>query len=96
MKLALATVLAAFFAWPVDAAPHCASYAAVTDILTSKYSETRRIGGLSKFGDLFEFWASDKTGSWSVVKKRPDGLSCIVDEGQMYREIPTTPEGEEM
>ncbi len=96
MKLALTTVLAAFFAWPVDAAPNCASYATVTDILISKYSETPHFGGLSKFGDLFEFWANDATGSWSVIKKRPDGLSCIVDEGQMFQQLPTPQEGEEM
>jgi hypothetical protein len=45
---------------------------------------------------MVEIWTSDKTGSFSILVTRPDGISCLVSAGNHWtvvEEIPEAPEG---
>ncbi|MDJ0631080.1 MAG: hypothetical protein QNJ44_22675 [Rhodobacter sp.] len=38
-------------------------------------------GGLRSQVQLFEIWASEATGTWTVLLTRPDGTSCVMATG---------------
>jgi len=35
-----------------------------------------------------EFWASEKSGTWSVVTVMPNGMSCLTSAGQDFQPLP--------
>ena len=66
----------------VALAAECFPRGQVTSELDRGYSETRRGIGLSGETMIFEVWASDATGSWTILKTTPDGLTCVVAVGE--------------
>ena len=40
--------------------------------------------GLSRGGQVLEIWTSSKTGSWTVVLTRSDGIACIMSYGESW------------
>ncbi len=38
--------------------------------------------GLSDKGQIYEVWASDQTGTWTIVLSDSSGLSCILSYGR--------------
>jgi len=54
------------------------------DALASKYGETRHGAGLTENGAIIEVFASDLTGSWTIIITPTPGKSCIVATGQSY------------
>ncbi len=68
---------------PVHAA-NCAKREMVVERLQSKYSESLAGGGLQASKDtqtLVEVWASEKTGTFTVILTTPEGLACVVATG---------------
>ena len=55
--------------------------------LQKTYGETRESVGLNGTTALFEVWTSEKTGSWTILMTRPDGLSCIVAAGENWQSV---------
>lgn len=95
MKLAvITTALAVLWAFPAGASISCASPEKMRAILTEKHGERQYIGGLSGFGDVLEFWGDESDGSWTVVKRRPDGMACIVDHGKNFFLLGSPAEGD--
>lgn len=80
---AAALILAAALATPTvaGAAGNCASRAEIVGALAAKYGESRRAAGLETAANLVEVWASDATGSWTILVTRPDGIACIAASG---------------
>jgi hypothetical protein len=54
--------------------------------LERKYGETRRGAGLQNRGAVTEIFASEKTGTWTIIVTRPDGTSCAVAAGEAWLE----------
>lgn len=66
--------------------PKCAPRQVVVEAL-AKHHETTVAGGISAQGALIEIFASPK-GGWSLVLTRPDGVSCMIDVGENWEQIP--------
>ncbi|ALF02069.1 MULTISPECIES: hypothetical protein [Salipiger] len=61
--------------------------------LTKGYGEAPRAMGLTKGGALMEMFASDDSGTWSIVVTLPSGLTCLLDAGSHFQPIAAPPEG---
>ncbi len=105
MKRALmpALVLATFAGIALPAAPAGAQMAQVqmvcgkrADIirqLTDKYGETRRSMGLAEGRGVVELYASEETGSWTILITSPQGTACMMAAGQSFQIEPVTAAG---
>lgn len=83
---------------PPAFAKNCALRAEVVDRLQSKYSESLTVGGLQgakNVQTMVEVWASEKTGTFTVILTNPQGVSCVVATGTDFfkREAPVIPDG---
>ncbi len=73
---------------PLDAQAQmaCGTRDSVVAKLGDKYGEVRRGGGLAGPTAIFEIWASDVTGSWTILKTTPNGLTCIIAVGDAWQD----------
>ena len=83
---------------PPAYASNCALRTDVVDRLQSKYSESLTAGGLQGTNNvqtMVEVWASEKTGTFTVILTNPQGISCVVATGTDFfkREAPIIPDG---
>jgi len=98
-RLAVAATLAA--ATPVAEAETrraCAERTAVVSRLAEKYGETLQSMGLHRNNGVVEVYASDETGTWTILVTRPDGTACLLAAGQMWEAdaTPLTPPGKDV
>jgi hypothetical protein len=59
-----------------------------TDIvrqLDEKYGETRRSMGLAGGRGVVELYASDETGSWTILLTTPQGNACMMASGEAFQ-----------
>lgn len=78
----LAAVALTLLTLPAQAAgPACASRGALVERLSSQFGETRRGIGLGTQGRIVEIFASEATGSWTIVVTLPDGRACLMASG---------------
>ncbi|MEO9822008.1 MAG: hypothetical protein ABJQ34_06930 [Paracoccaceae bacterium] len=73
----------------VHAQSNCAPRELITERLQSKFSERLTGGGLQNANQMLEIWTSDRTGSFTVIVSRADGISCIVASGHNWDTIVT-------
>lgn len=83
---------------PPAFANNCALRSVVVDKLQSKYSEALTAGGLQGKKDvqtMVEVWASEQTGTFTVILTTPQGISCVVATGTDFfkHETPFLPDG---
>ncbi len=64
----------------------CGTRDSVVAKLGDKYGEVRRGGGLAGPTAIFEIWASEATGSWTILKITPNGLTCIIAVGDAWQD----------
>ena len=64
----------------------CGTRDSVVAKLGDKYGEVRRGGGLAGSTAIFEIWASEATGSWTILKTTPDGLTCVMAVGDGWHD----------
>lgn len=65
-------------------AANCANRDLVVERLQSKYDESLTAGGLQSSQSaqaLVEVWASEETGTFTVMLTSPNGLTCVVATG---------------
>jgi hypothetical protein len=62
---------------------NCAPREAALQQLSQKWGETRRSVMLAN-GRVFEVYAADESGTWTILATMPDGLSCVVASGVAY------------
>jgi hypothetical protein len=80
----LILVLASLIGGPLAAqTPNCAPREALITKLTN-VGEAQAAIGLDTKGSLLEIWASDATGTWTVVMSFSTGVSCIMTHGQNW------------
>ena len=71
----------------------CAPRAQILDMVERRQSETRRAIGLTSTQAVMELYASDATGSWTLLVTLPTGLSCLVASGQGFEPDEPRPAG---
>lgn len=98
-KLAGAVIIAlGLLVWsctPPRAQMACGPYNKVTEALTSKYGEHRRMYGLltNRPGLRLEIWASAK-GGWTVITVDTKGGACLRFVGEDMEFLPAPPPGD--
>ena len=71
----------------------CGTRDAVVAQLGDKYGEARHGGGLAGPTAIFEVWASEETGTWTILKTTPNGLTCVMAVGDDWQEDTSPPGG---
>lgn len=84
MRLICALVFCAL-ATPVAAQGPCGDYQELTEHLRAKYEERRVWYGLINDRMVAEVWMNVKSGTWTFVQRRLDGVACGVASGQSAR-----------
>ncbi|MEO0569007.1 MAG: hypothetical protein AAF066_14835 [Pseudomonadota bacterium] len=79
-------VLALGLASPAIAAS-CAPRETVVDRLAERYGESRQSVGLGSNNSVVEVFASEETGTWTIVVTSVSGLTCLMASGQAYEPI---------
>lgn len=88
MKKALTTALAVLLALPAAAQQsNCGPRDFMVKALAEKYSESRQSIGLMDNGFMVEMYASEISGTWTILVTRPTGVACLVASGQSYEAV---------
>lgn len=66
---------------------NCAPRASVVTRLAERYGETRQSVGIGSNNAMVEVFASEETGSWTILVTMPTGVSCLVASGQSFEEV---------
>ena len=66
-------------------AEQCGSTAGLYAYLEREYQESRVTTGQAANGMGLETWANLATGTWTMFISRPDGTSCVVANGVLFR-----------
>lgn len=81
--LALGLVITAAFL-PISAhAASCAPKALIEEALGTQFGEAAFAMGLA-VGNIVKFFSNPQSGSWTVVVVRPDGIACVVAQGENF------------
>jgi hypothetical protein len=82
-----ATAVLAVTGGTAEAQMVCGKRDAIVAQLESKYGETRRSVGLQQGRAVVEVYASDKTGSWTIVVTDTEGKSCLMAAGDAFEAV---------
>ncbi len=91
---AVGAALGAIVATTPAIAANCAERETVVERLQSHYDEEPTAAGLQKLKDsqaLVEVWASQETGTFTVMMTLPDGMTCIVATGTDWHQTAPAP-----
>lgn len=84
-RLAVLTTFTAFAPFAqAQSRTACAERSQVIARLAEKYGETLQSLGLHNNNAVVEVYASDSTGSWTILMTKPDGVACLVASGEMW------------
>lgn len=83
-------ILAHQAAWSQTAA-NCGKRAKIVERLEAKYGETRQSMGLAQNNGVVEVFASDESGTWTIVITLPNGMTCLVAAGNAFQEVDSAP-----
>ena len=73
---------------PSGADAVCGARADVVARLGRDYGETRRGHGLQRATAVVEVFASEATGSWTIIVTSPNGVACLVAAGEHWAPAP--------
>jgi hypothetical protein len=65
----------------------CGERDAIVAQLERKYGETRRSIGLQQGRSVVEVYASDKTGSWTILMTDTRGKACLMATGDAFEAL---------
>ena len=66
---------------------NCASRDDVVKHLANTFGESRQSVGLGSNNVMVEVFASQTSGSWTIVITSPTGLTCLVASGQAFEAV---------
>jgi len=66
---------------------NCGTRENVVTRLAEGFGETRQSVGIGANNAVVEVFASDETGSWTIIFTMPTGMSCLVASGQSFEEV---------
>ncbi len=75
---------------PAQAQRICGYYDTVVENISKAYREVRVGNGLSGPKTIFEIYANETTGTWTILKVTPNGWACIMAVGTNWNSF--TPE----
>ena len=85
VKSAIATALAVVVLGGVaNAQAMCGKRTEIVKQLNKKYGETRRSVGVQQGRGVVEVYASEKTGSWTILITNARGMSCLMAAGEAF------------
>ena len=64
----------------------CGTRDSVVEKLGDKYGEVSSGGGLAGPTAHIEIWASEATGTWTILKTTPNGFTCIMAVGDGWQD----------
>lgn len=67
----------------------CGERDAVVANLSETLNEVRRGGGSTGTATIFEVWASEETGTWTILISTPNGQACVMASGDGWRDEAT-------
>lgn len=85
-RIALALALC-LLASPVAAQENCAPHKQVVAQLADQYGETLQSAGMAA-GELVEVYASEASGTWTILSTDAAGKSCMIAAGDMWHDAP--------
>lgn len=88
MIRALVLIFALALPAPAEAQTACGKWADIIRQLGEKYGETRRSLGLAQGKGVIELYASEETGSWTILITSPQGTTCLIAAGENYQVEP--------
>ena len=71
-------------ALPAASSPRCGTHEMIVTQLAERYGESRQAIALDGANQVIEVFASDATGSWTLLVTRADGQSCLLAAGQAF------------
>jgi hypothetical protein len=76
--------------------PNCADRNQIVARLAKDYGETLQSVGMNGDNAVLEIYASEDTGTWTILVTRPDGVACMIAAGEMWEgdAVPLTKPGE--
>ena len=78
-------VIAAGVAPAFSQGSSCAERTLIVERLSEKYGETRQSAGLNQNNGMVEVFASDTTGTWTILVTMPNGMSCLMAAGKAWQ-----------
>jgi len=84
-RASVATLILAALTGAADAQAVCAPRDHLIQRLADVYGETRKGFGLRSDHVVIEIYASDETGTWTLLATRPDGVSCAMAVGEAWQ-----------
>jgi len=66
----------------------CGQRDAVVERLRTGYGEERTGAGLNSSRGIIEVYASQRTGTWTILLTLPDGRSCLIAAGESWQAGP--------
>ena len=94
LPLAVIAAIAAGFIWASEAAQAqmvCGKRADMVRHLSEQYGETRRSMGLAEGRGVVELYASEETGTWTILITSPQGTACMMAAGRAFQVEPPEP-----
>ncbi len=73
---------------PAQAQTLCNTRTNIVAQLTEKYGEISNGIGVQSATQVIEVWSSQKTGSWTIIASRADGISCVLATGASWANNP--------
>lgn len=70
-----------------QAGQNCAPRERVITQLAERFGETRQSIGIESNNSVVEVFASNETGSWTIILTLPNGLSCLVAAGESFETL---------
>jgi len=66
----------------------CKPWREVITELGSRYAERPVAFGLQANGSLLQVFASERTGTWTLVTMHPNGTACLIGAGSSWESLP--------
>jgi hypothetical protein len=63
----------------------CGPHAELAVALERRYDEKPQFVGLTGQGHLIEVFASVRSGSWTIMLTSPQGVSCLIADGESWQ-----------
>jgi hypothetical protein len=73
------------------AVARCGEHDSVAGFLQAQFDERPISLGLQADGRILQVFASDRTGTWTIVTTTPRRVSCIVAGGEAWEDLPHGP-----
>lgn len=90
LSFGFAALLAALQAARAETIP-CGKRAEIVAQLSTRYHETRRSIGVAVNNAVLEVFASEESGTFSILVTLPSGQSCLLASGEDYQPLSEVP-----